>query len=54
MKKYGVIVTCSESRYIEVEAKNEEDAEEQAYIHIDSAEPYSDDDYSFEVEELND
>lgn len=52
MKKYGVTITYKESRYIEVEAVDAEDAEDVAWQLIDTAEPYGDEDYEFEVEEI--
>lgn len=54
MKKYGVYITYKETRYIEVEAASEEEAQDKAYIHMDSAQPYVDEDYEYEVEELQD
>lgn len=50
--KYTAYITYTEVRVLEVEAENEEEAEEKAYINMDSAEPTGDDDYSIEIEEL--
>ncbi len=52
MGKYGVTIIYSESRYIEVEANSEHEAEDIAYERMDDAEPFGGDDYEFEVEEL--
>lgn len=52
MKKYNVYITYKETRVLEVEAENEEEAEEIAYTRSDEAEPMGEDDYEYEVEEI--
>lgn len=54
MSRWGVTIEYIESRYIEVEADSEDEAIEAANNRIDEAEPYGDDDYRFEAEELED
>lgn len=55
--KYGVTVSYTESAYVEVEAKTEEEAEELALQKIEEGDyeqsgQYDEPDYKFEVEEL--
>lgn len=55
MKKYGVWVTFKETAYVEVEAEDEEEAEESGLEAIDNGrgEPYGGgDEYDIEVEEI--
>ena len=52
MPKYGVYITLSEVRYIEVTAKNEQEAEDIASENMDDAAPCGDEGYDYEVEEL--
>ena len=51
MKKYTALITYKEVRFLEVEAENEEEAEEIAYIKMNEAEPIGEDDYEIEIEE---
>jgi hypothetical protein len=53
VKKYKVYITYKETRVLEVEAENEEEAEDQASIYMDDAKPIGEDDYEFEVEEID-
>jgi hypothetical protein len=55
MPKYGVYVTYKQTAYVEVDAENEEDAEEKGFVQVEAGngEPYgSDEDYDVEVEKL--
>lgn len=54
MKRYGVTITFSQSAYVEVEAEDEQMAEELAYEQVDqgNAEPYGDEWDEAEVEEI--
>ena len=57
MKKYAVYISYRENGYVEVEANNEEEAEEKAYQAIQNGDvttenPYDEPDYEFEVEEI--
>lgn len=57
MKKYGVYVSYVTSGYVEVEAENEEEAEEMAYEavrqgDIETEGEFNEPHYKFEIEEL--
>lgn len=55
MKKFGVWVTYKQCAYVEVEAEDEEEAEQKGFDKVDSGEgqPYgSEDDFDIEVEEI--
>ena len=52
MKKYNVYITYKETRVVEVEAENEEQAEEFAYAMAGEAESTGDDGYEYQVEEI--
>lgn len=54
MPKYAVFVTYKETAYVEVEAENEEEAEEKGFEAIENGEgaPYGDEDYDIEVEPI--
>jgi hypothetical protein len=53
MKKYRVYITYKETRQLDVKANSPEEAEEIAYDRADEAEPVGDDDYEYEVEEID-
>lgn len=54
MPKYGVWVTYKECAYVEVEAENDEDAEEKGFEAIENGDgaPYGGEDYDIEVEPI--
>lgn len=52
MKKYNVYITYNETRVLEVEAENEDQACDIACDNLDSAEPFGTSDYEYEVEEI--
>lgn len=57
MKRYSVRVSYEEVAYVEVDAKNEEEAEEKAYEAVMNGEAdgqggFDEPDYHFEIEEI--
>lgn len=59
MKKYSVTISYREVGYVEVEAENEEQAEEKAYEALDDGtvemgNQFDEPDYEFEIEEIED
>lgn len=52
MKKFRVYVTYKETRVIEVEAEDEDAAIQATETSFDDLEPCGDDDYEYEVEEI--
>lgn len=57
MKKYAVHISYTEEAYVEVEAENEEDAEELAYQAIQDGDvevqnQFDEPDYVFDIEEI--
>lgn len=57
MKRYAVHISYSEYAYVEVDAKNEDEAEEKAYQaiqdgNVEAQNQFDEPDYEFDIEEI--